>query len=51
MHMELSWKFIYKIKKPEKGCTPITKTKHVQLFLKDNKNVTFHELKPTPKKV
>ncbi len=30
---------------------PIAKTKHVQLFWKDNQNVTFYELNPTLKKV
>ncbi len=28
---------------------PTTKTKHVQVFLKDTKTVTFHQLKSTLK--
>ncbi len=40
---------LLKIKKQEKGSMPITKTKHVQLFWKDNQDVKFHEPKSTLK--
>ncbi len=43
------WKFI-KNKKREKWSMPITRTKHVQLFWKDNQSVTFNEPKSTLKK-